>query len=135
MADREESIPAATVEPEAPKEPPRDRWAGWQPWRATFMYHVTDPEVHQALRVLGGQIYEWALDWTGWPDSESPIILTELRATVQELRDLQGFLDETVAMPSGSDDRTLRRLQVRAEQWGAALGRIADEIEQAVAHE
>lgn len=130
MASQEESIPAV---PQDPEPPPANRWEGLEPWRETFLYHVTDPEVHSALRVLGGQIYEWVLDWQHWPDEESPMVVTELRSAARELRHLESFLVEQVAASTGSDDRGERRLCVKAEDWGAALGRVAHEIEAAVA--
>lgn len=130
MADCEESTP---VTPEAA---PNDKWAYWQPWKTTFLYHITDPEVRRALEVLGGQIYEWALAWEHWPDEDSPerpLIVVELRSVAEELRNLQTFLTEDVSTPTDSRDRKERRLGVQAEDWCTALGRIADEIEAAIA--
>ena len=71
-----------------------DDWEDQEGFRETLLMYFTKPEDADALRRLGGLLYNVALqasmDWPDWPESTTR---TELRAALADLRHLRGFLE------------------------------------------
>jgi hypothetical protein len=92
---------------------------------------IPEPRFHQALRVLGAEIYDLALEnarhWPAQPEGETR---AQLRAAVADLRHLQGFLATVARGPQDFDltpaDARLSRL---AGKKGEVLRTVADDLE------
>jgi hypothetical protein len=129
-------------EPAAPQEravaiPPAivpECWEDFDGFRETFLVDFTVPEHNAALRrlcyVLSALIGE---AYRVMPKSPEGWYRTQVRAALADLRFLQGYLAETAGegawnIPVG--DEALARLVRRKT---AALGKIADAIEGALA--
>lgn len=125
--------PAASASPPAasPSTVDPEHWEDGEGFRETFLLVVTDPGFNMALRVLGAELYDMALEFCRhWPHHPEGETRAHLRAAVADIRHLQGFLS-TVAR--GPEDFQLtpvdRHLCIVAGQKLEELRAIADDLE------
>ena len=129
MRDQSKSISAAPI----PRIDPA-LWEEHEGFRETLLRHFTEPAANAVLRGLGGLLFNLSLENPqGWPHHPEGETRSELRAALADLRHLEGFLasvgrEYVVSSLTPGDES----LSVFAERQAVELGRIADQIEQAV---
>jgi hypothetical protein len=127
----ERTIPSAatppTIDPAA--------WEDYPAFRETFLMYFTPPGYAAALRTVGEMLHTMILEnyrpWPGWPESSTR---TEMRAALEDLRHLQGYL------ASVGRERELSSLDPedayhssRAAQLARQIKHAADGIERELA--
>jgi hypothetical protein len=90
--------------PPVPTLPPRidpDRWEDFATFRESFLLCVSDPRANNTLRAFGKLLHELVLGaWEDWPTPREGIFRASLRATVADLRHVQGSLAESTGPDS-----------------------------------
>ena len=70
------------------------RWDELAPFRASFLRHFTQPEDRAALERVGHLLFEHALEFSRhWPKDPEPTVSSQVRAAVEDLRYLTGYLE------------------------------------------
>ncbi|HEX4955171.1 MAG TPA: hypothetical protein VF017_17410 [Thermoanaerobaculia bacterium] len=118
-----------------PAFPPGEGWpskAGTsEAFRETFLACLTRPEDREAARRLGNLFVEAVLEGRFQPEPTGPAVAHELRAVAADLRHLERYLLEIVAVNDlfTHNPPVEGRLVLGAVTWSATLGRVAQEIE------
>jgi hypothetical protein len=118
--------------PPVPAMPPRvdpSRWEDFPTFRETFLICVSDPRVNNTLRAFGKLLHELVLGaWEDWPPHREGIFRASLRATVADLRHVQGSLTENTG-PDSVADPDEAHLAALGAHVAKHLGELADSLE------
>ncbi|HEX4951765.1 MAG TPA: hypothetical protein VF017_00005 [Thermoanaerobaculia bacterium] len=119
--------------PDRPKSTPRE-FEELAPFRESFLTLFTEPEGAAAFRRVGHLIFEWLLDWQHAAPIREPLMILELRARAADLRYVERFLLDTVAVGTGIgiDPQWERALKHHTGRWALRAGTLAAEIETAI---
>jgi hypothetical protein len=139
MPDQDECTPASVIPPapEPPTLPPildPVAWEDFPVFRETFLMYFTEPPANSALRIFGRLFHELVLEyyhhWPSWPEG---VTATELRASLADLRHLQGYL---ASVGREHEEAALNEpdtaLSLLAARLAGELEGIGDEIEKAL---
>jgi hypothetical protein len=97
--------------------------------RETFLLYVTDPAANAALRAHGTLVYDLVLNiWGNWPNHPEGFLRAALRASVADLRCIEGFLLQLEEGDHGS--RHLNLLAAIGAEIGTEVGELADKLEE-----
>lgn len=112
-----------------------EEWESYAVLRETFLLEISDPEVNAALRLLAERFYDMVLVTPDfWPEGAELFTVSEMKAGLADLRVLQGYF---AAIGQEREVHCLKPAAIKlsrlAERQAAALGRIGDEIEKALA--
>ena len=133
-------VPPGTppIPPEGPSEPPALPPGAWEDivvFRQVFLqYFETQPEIVEALRLLGRFLFDLVLEQCGsWPPSGDSSIVEQIRAGADDLRFLESFFGDVGAAHrvSGLSEADAR-LSRRAESWAAQARKLATVIDKAL---
>lgn len=107
-------------------------WEAHMGFREVFLAYFPGARENEALRVLGGFLYDLILEAPGLqPDPPEGNVRTEIRAAVADLRFMQGFFafmgeDAEATAHTPHEEHMCRLLGKRS----AVLAQLADEIEE-----
>ncbi len=129
QASAEEDLPEESPEVALPPlVNPRD-WEDFGVYRETFLVYFTEPRDNLALRDSGRLVHNMALEYyQHWPDQPEGWTRSHLRASVADLRHLEGFLTTIGDNPPENHphEAHLCRMAVRMARKVAV---VADQIE------
>jgi hypothetical protein len=118
--------------PPVPAIPPRvdpSRWEDFPTFRETFLFCVSDPRANITLRAFGKLLHELVLGcWEDWPTHPEGIFRASLRATIADLRHVQGSLAENTG-PDSVADLHEEHLAALGAHVAKDLGELADCLE------
>jgi hypothetical protein len=118
--------------PPVPALPPRidpDRWEDFPAFRESFLFYVSDPRANLTLRAFGKLLHELILGaWEDWPTPPEGIFRASLRATVADLRHVQGSLAENTGPDSVAEPHEAHLAAIGAHV-ARDLGALADRLE------
>lgn len=118
--------------PPVPSMPPRvdpTRWEDFPTFRETFLLCVSDPRANITLRAFGKLLHELVLGaWGDWPPHPEGIFRASLRATVADLRHIQGSLAENTGPDSVAEPDEAHLAETGAHV-ARDLGELADSLE------
>jgi hypothetical protein len=125
------SSPPDEFPPPAPALPPRidpDRFEDFPTFRESFLICVSDPRANNTLRAFGKLLHELVLGaWGDWPPHPEGIFRASLRATVADLRHVQGSLAESTGPDSVAEPHEAH-LAALGAQVAKDLGELADSL-------
>jgi hypothetical protein len=118
--------------PPVPALPPRidpARWEDFPTFRESFLFYVSDPRANVTLRAFGRLLHDLFLGaWGDSPPHPEGIFRASLRATVADLRHVQGSLAESTG-PDSVAEPDEEHLAAIGAHVARDLGALADRLE------
>jgi hypothetical protein len=119
--------------PPVPALPPRidpARFEDFPTFRETFLFYVSDPRANITLRAFGRLLHDLFLGaWGDSPPHPEGIFRASLRATVADLRHVQGSLAENTGPDSVAEPHESNLAAIGAHV-ARDLGALADRLEE-----
>lgn len=129
MQQPDDSTPSDPTVTPPTIDPPA--WENFMGFREVFLAYFPGARENEALRVLGGFLYDLILEAPGLqPDPPEGTVRAEIRAAVADLRFMQGFLafmgaDAEATAHTPHEEHVLKLMGTRS----VVLQQLADEIE------
>lgn len=111
-------------------------WREASAFRQTFLAYIMDRDDIATFERFGELLFWWCLEFSSFADmGEKSCVHETLRAASEDLRYLEGYLQENVAQLDEAFelDSDFSALAKRARGWSGELGEMAHQMEEALA--